>query len=391
MTVSSLDLEILSLLDPDNGAQKRRPTPDFESESGPGAQDDLGTANPGGSADAEDVPPSSPLTPPPSIHPDNAFEQAPTNDPPHTPPTTGSATIVAQKRGSDHLDQDDTSSDPVPPQRVSERLQKKQKIQTFGEIDAETEPVFPDLFEDSPPRVSRRSGTRKKAASKETPIPNPPKPRDDLISLFSNLRLSDEQDWEKLMKYERDASGLNSFTFRKRCQPHKFMVEAVWKSKVYMRLPVWYTRSALDPTASVNDNDTLIESVYQIFEMPCDPTDTTWLACKTVLRLAMELAEALSIQDPQHEVGSFEADAHDRVFGPIGSVRVFSSATMDAANPHAIRNLFGTHHLLVVPKRPPVEPSFDREGLEEVYLRNADTVCDVHCTSFCLPSPIFIP
>lgn len=188
------------------------------------------------------------------------------------------------------------------------------------------------------------------------------------------------QDWDELFDYERDASGLHHHEFVEKCQPHKHVITAHWKSKFYLRLPVWSARPESDMTAMDRGEDPYLVSTYQIFEFFCQADSPDWALCKTIVRLALAHADALASQEPFHEVGSTGPETLDRVFGPVGTVRVFRAEDMDRLDPSFIRNLFGTHHLLVVPPADqPEPPSFNSEGFDKAYLRESSAACDIHC------------
>lgn len=157
------------------------------------------------------------------------------------------------------------------------------------------------------------------------------------------------------------------------------MITAYWKSKFYIRVPVWSSRAQSDMSALDRGEDPYICSEYQIFEFFCPPHSPDWAICKMIVRLALIHAEALATLEPLHEAGSVGAESRERVFGPVGAVRVFASTDLESLGPHFTRNLFGTHHLLVVPDSvQPDPPPFTSKGFADVYGRKSYMACDIH-------------
>lgn len=354
--------------------------PPTETEEGlaPGARasspDATGSGSPTGMNRREpEVAPSSPLSPLPLLpgSPNLASgsqSKAPKAPARTEPPTTRSATKRLHGEVDDAVDYSDVLPDAG---RAATTSRKRAKIRSES-IDGDDETSSPAQSDsgDEPPPSPRND--KDKGWTSDRPW--------EAFGKFCDLDPSSAQDWKDRMEFERRESGLNLQTFKDECQPHEFMITAHWKSKFYFRLPVWSSRPVSDMSAMDRGEDPYIVSTHQIFEFYCQPETPEWAICKMVVRLALIHAEALAAREPLHEVGSTGVESFPRVFGPVGAVRVFKAQDLVQLGPHFTRNLFGTHHLLVIPPpNVPEPPPFTAEGFQEVYGRKPQTPCDIHC------------
>lgn len=295
---------------------------------------------------------------------------SPLSSPPSSPHHRTRSTTGALKRSRPEDDVPNTNTAAAPRKR---RKSKGGKA-SFADLEAEGDEALVDSLLDSKSPAANakpQSDDKPPTASADDPSPW------DNFPAFSNIRPSAQQNWEDLVDNESRESGLHPARFATQCQPHPFQIAAHYKSKFYIRLPVW---SAIPADDSDSPRPSTVHSTYEIFEFFCSAASQDWACCKEVLRLALVHMEALASHQPHHEVGSFESSDLPRVFGPVGNVRVFSASSIARAPAHAIRNLFGLHNILVVPDEPPnPQPSFDRRGLHTVYQQNPDLPCDVHC------------